>query len=294
MKSGKNSDSFRDREVHGKNSEINSDENGKNIEFAELIHELHEKMLKCVEITDRILQFQSDSGFPVCTTTPPLGGGRTEKRGRGMKIEEKRGEKNRKPENHCFRVSKWFLEEQKANFPNLIKEITPEKVRKGAVEVEKCVRIDKFKLDEVIRAAKWAAQDSFWSRNLLSLSSLRNKCKNGETKLVNIMASMHSEALKAIPALVTTLPDHIEHCSQSVIDELDWAWDKLDRVAAGEVWHGGVSAFVRSFREWAAEDEHLWAIRKRRYGPTIRDVVKLFVKDVGNRWSRNLWTGEVL
>ncbi len=87
--------------------------------------------------------------------------------------------------------TKWFLLKQKEAFPNFIKEeILPncKRVQNSLTTLEQLCRIDQFDFEtEVEPILRAVVGDDFWARNILSLSTLRNKSKNGETKFVNIM-----------------------------------------------------------------------------------------------------------
>ena len=48
------------------------------------------------------------------------------------------------------------------------------------------ITVDGWGEKEVRDAIKWAIDDSFWSSNLLSLSTLRTKSNNGQTKFANL------------------------------------------------------------------------------------------------------------
>ena len=45
--------------------------------------------------------------------------------------------------------------------------------------LDRCVRIDKYNLDEIYLAVKSARDDDFWKNNFLTLLKLRNQDKNG-------------------------------------------------------------------------------------------------------------------
>lgn len=90
-----------------------------------------------------------------------------------------------------FDISKTFLKSQRERHGDLVK-ITESKIRAGADALDKLQRLDGFNLEaQILPALRWAARDSFWSKNVLSLAGLRNKSRsNEEMKFVNIMASM--------------------------------------------------------------------------------------------------------
>ncbi len=102
------------------------------------------------------------------------------------------GRSNIDPE--CRLIAADFLKLQAENHPTLIRQVDDRKIDQSARVVEQAVRLDKVPRLEIRAAVMWAAGDSFWTRNLLSLASLRNKGRNGETKLTNILASMERES----------------------------------------------------------------------------------------------------
>jgi len=85
--------------------------------------------------------------------------------------------------------SEEFLNNQKESWGKLVS-ITKAKIRSGAEEIDKCVRIDGLNFEDVVSACEWARKDDFWSRNLLSLASLRKIGSNKEKKIINILTSM--------------------------------------------------------------------------------------------------------
>jgi len=52
--------------------------------------------------------------------------------------------------------------------------------------IDRLIRIDEYNLNEIKATLSWAVKDSFWGPNILSLSGLRDKSKNGRTKFENI------------------------------------------------------------------------------------------------------------
>ena len=88
-----------------------------------------------------------------------------------------------------------FLQHQHGQFPTLLKDkdITDRKALDCAVTLHQLVRIDGHGWEEVIKPTIWwAVKDEFWARNLLSLTSLRKRGRNGETKFTNILAKFQS------------------------------------------------------------------------------------------------------
>ena len=56
---------------------------------------------------------------------------------------------------------------------------TDAQIKKWKVCLDRCVRIDKYSLDEIYLAVKNARQSEFWKNNFLTLTKLRNHDKNG-------------------------------------------------------------------------------------------------------------------
>jgi len=58
----------------------------------------------------------------------------------------------------------------------------------GCKTIDELIRIDKHYFREtIVPALKWASQDNFWHDKVLSLTNLRKKNKDGETKFTNIL-----------------------------------------------------------------------------------------------------------
>ena len=73
--------------------------------------------------------------------------------------------------------------------------VTDSLLRKGEDTVDKLIRLDGFTIDQVRDSLRWAVKDDFWSKNVLSLASLRKKSKNNDlTKMQNIFASWERNA----------------------------------------------------------------------------------------------------
>ena len=102
-----------------------------------------------------------------------------------------------------------FLLLQKKNYPNLIKEeIDPasKRVLSSLKTLSDLIRINKFDFSsEVKPLLEQVPNDPFWSKNLLSLGSLRDKKKNGEIKFVNILTTLNaSKEVQITPAAQIT------------------------------------------------------------------------------------------
>lgn len=104
--------------------------------------------------------------------------------------ERKKDKRNTIPGNFLD-FTKRFLEHQQQEYPTIIKTITDKSVESGAKVIEELVRIDKHDFEtEIQPAIFWAVKDSFWKKNLLSLSTLRDRKKSGDvTKFDKILAS---------------------------------------------------------------------------------------------------------
>jgi hypothetical protein len=84
-----------------------------------------------------------------------------------------------------------FLRFQQNAFPEIVKDIGENKIKNGALTVQRLIEIDGYDLEKQIRPAlKWAVKDEFWRDKVLCLSGLRIKGKNGEKKFANILMAM--------------------------------------------------------------------------------------------------------
>ncbi len=71
-------------------------------------------------------------------------------------------------------------------FPKTAPEITDSLIESCCDTIDKLIRLDDFTFDEIYKSVQWAARDDFWSDQILSLSQLRKKAKNGNKKFVNL------------------------------------------------------------------------------------------------------------
>lgn len=111
-----------------------------------------------------------------------------ERRGEKKREEEKRKDTVNKLPDDCVKFSEdfySFLSEKGGK-----KNPTKKDIKSGAEAIDKLVRIDKWDLKAEIRPAlQWGVKDHFWSKQVRSLSPLRKKGKNSETKFANLFSS---------------------------------------------------------------------------------------------------------
>lgn len=86
-------------------------------------------------------------------------------------------------------IVKEFYSTQQTRFPSMIKEEWREELSivNGSINVlYDLIKKDGFKYDEIQGAIRWALDDKFWGKKLLSLKGLRGKAVNGFTKFQNL------------------------------------------------------------------------------------------------------------
>ena len=76
--------------------------------------------------------------------------------------------------------------------------------------IDKLIRIDMFSFEYLCNVLRWSCKDDFWNRQILSLSGLRKKSKNGMTKFQNV-ANAYSKEVQTtgIPELDKKVEDGI-------------------------------------------------------------------------------------
>jgi len=89
-----------------------------------------------------------------------------------------------------------YYKYQKTSFSNLIK-IDDKLINNSIETIDKIIRLDGFNLDEIKKVLAYIAKDDFWQKQVLSLVSLRNKGKNGNTKFVNAKISSETHISKS-------------------------------------------------------------------------------------------------
>lgn len=124
----------------------------------------------------------------------------------------------------CREIAIQFLDIQSTNWPKRC-QVSESTITTGMKEIEKLCRIDQFKLRQVKSVLLWCAKDTsyFWNKNLYTLSTVRKKCKNEQTKFQNIFndwedkfikpANIQQQAVelpKRLQAVVSSCPCHGE------------------------------------------------------------------------------------
>jgi len=103
---------------------------------------------------------------------------------------------------------KKFYAIQKEQFPNFIKQVSPTQIKQSCDAIDKLVRIDGFTLVQVFKAIVWATDDEFWARQVLSITGLRSRSKNGMTKFQNILAGMGDKNKQPTKGSPPQQPEH--------------------------------------------------------------------------------------
>ena len=85
-------------------------------------------------------------------------------------------------------LSSMLIKKQTTNHPKLMK-TTPMTKVKGATEISKLERLDKFDFKEIKATILWGIEDEFWKDKILSPAKLREVAKNGSTKFQNLYRS---------------------------------------------------------------------------------------------------------
>jgi hypothetical protein len=82
-----------------------------------------------------------------------------------------------------------FYKYQESINPKLIK-VNDNLIKNSIDTIDKLIRIDGFTIDDIKTVLSFVVKDDFWSKQILSLVSLRNKSKNGNLKFVNAKLSI--------------------------------------------------------------------------------------------------------
>ena len=80
--------------------------------------------------------------------------------------------------------------------------------------VEKSIRLDKFKLEEIIASLGWGNDQEFYKDKLYTLSTLRKKWSDGRTKLQHLITD-YEKSLRN-----NKTPIHFEENDYTIPDEL--------------------------------------------------------------------------
>ena len=103
---------------------------------------------------------------------------------------------NEKQYEYLYRIVRQFYNKQSRVHSKLVSKYWSQDknlVNESINNLFKLIKVDKFEDTEVWSVIEWATYNDFWSKNLLSLRSLRKKSKNGLTKFANIYSKWSSE-----------------------------------------------------------------------------------------------------
>jgi|TARA_Y100000310_G_scaffold289485_1_gene315923 hypothetical protein len=83
-----------------------------------------------------------------------------------------------------------FYTEQEKNFSAIIPKWNNENYINQSVNLlYKLISKDKYNIEDVRKALNWAINDTFWASKVLTLTTLRKRAKNGNTKFTNLYLS---------------------------------------------------------------------------------------------------------
>lgn len=88
----------------------------------------------------------------------------------------------------CLEFAEQFQEAVTERYGDLAPKATPKLLRKGAIELDKAQRLDGFEMKEIKAALLWSVNDRFWGQNVRSLANVRERMKNGMTKLQGVIS----------------------------------------------------------------------------------------------------------
>lgn len=108
---------------------------------------------------------------------------------------------NFSPNSFEFAVSRYFWKLKSETHPSakyqFMADAEKDQWQKWAGVISKLIRIDGKSEDEIKKVLRFSVEDEFWRDNLLSLSALRTKNKNGITKFEQIQATMRKKTAQS-------------------------------------------------------------------------------------------------
>jgi hypothetical protein len=93
---------------------------------------------------------------------------------------------NSKQREALLKVVEGFYARQSVRFPYILSDSRSDLINGSVNCLYELITIDKFDFDLIKDVINWAVDDEFWSQNLLSLRTLKNKSNNGMSKFANI------------------------------------------------------------------------------------------------------------
>ena len=158
---------------------------------------------------ERIFKTEEDSPYKESLGSEPqtsLGKGIKNVEDNNSTVKNNSTERSLSPKIEHF--VKKFYAIQKEQFPNFIKQVSPTQIKQSCDAIDKLVRIDGFTLVQVFKAIVWATDDAFWARQILSITGLRSRSKNGSTKFQNILSQMGEDNKQPTKGSPPQQPEH--------------------------------------------------------------------------------------
>lgn len=135
-------------------------------------------------------------------------------------------------------LSSMLLRKQTKKHPSLMRNIPPSAKENGALEISKLERIDKYTFKEIKNALLWGIEDKFWSRQILSAASIRNKSRNQNTKFKNLFIaylSDHKEYDTAAKPIPDAILKDISTEDQKIIEMIQEKYYPFDGFKLSEI-----------------------------------------------------------
>ena len=80
-----------------------------------------------------------------------------------------------------------FYTTQESNYKSIMPKWNNDDYMNNSINIlYRLINKDGYKLDDISNAILWGVHDDFWSSRTLTLTTLRNKSKNGNTKFTNL------------------------------------------------------------------------------------------------------------
>lgn len=179
---------------------------------------------------------------------------------------------------------RWFLSEQKSNWPNIIKEkITPnsKRVLDGLETLEQLQRIDKFDFETEIKPIlELVPNDNFWSKNVLSIKNLRNRSSNnGEKKFVNLKVSMEKEHKGLLEQMKST-----QQTPMDLVQEKKWPHKHVLKNIFQPLWNIMGSTKEEQMEATTKMIDLIQTIKTRQKRPSKKQANKQLA-DLQKKWE---------
>lgn len=101
-------------------------------------------------------------------------------------------------------IAKWFKERKMKTIYSRFSSVKNMKIDQAAKVISMLFFNDKQEIDEIVLTVDRALTDKFWSQNLQTITTIRNRCRDGMTKYEHILKRILEDSAEPLKEMRRT------------------------------------------------------------------------------------------